>query len=231
MKKSKIKHYDETNYKKSPHYKKHVRCRRREKFRHFIVLPTVLWCIAFLAISVLLLFASYLLQERSAWLSSVFVSVGCGVVTGVILYFLANLRNGKRISLENEWEDLRQVQNSLSAVLEPLISKNMMELAGHPIDVLGTCRIIEEKLDELTQTLYIVSGGFLEDVEKDKNGYGRLYNAVEKLIEQSEIQEMQGRSAEWLSSVFEILKPFERELEKKIKTVNDQIVFLNKSIV
>ena len=106
MKKEKITHYDETNFTKSPMYKKYVRKRRKEKLFRFITLPSFLWVIAFIVISAVLLTASYFTRTSNPWLSGVLVSVACGIITGVILYFLSNLRSIQLYNLQMEQEEL-----------------------------------------------------------------------------------------------------------------------------
>ena len=230
MKKSKIKHYDETNYKQIPRYKRHIRRRRKEKFCRFVSLPTVICCIVAFILSSGLLTGSYFLNEQHPWFSNVFVSTSCGILTGVTLYFFSNLRNSNRHRLEHDQKELWSVQTCIGNILGDIVMKNVMKETGQKVDVLKVCDHIAEKLEELRQTVYEVAGGFVEYDDKDKNSYGRLWDDIQDLIEKYDALETPSNLDEWLSLVYETLKPFERGLQTNISKNRDQIDFLEKTI-
>ena len=230
MKKPKIKHYDETNYKQSPRYKSHMRRRRKEKFCRFVSLPTVICFIVLFILSGGLLIGSYFFNEQHPWFSNVFVSVGCGILTGVVLYFLSNLRNSNRHRLEHDQKELWSVQICINNVLGVIIMENVKAEKSPSFEISETCECVAEKLEELQQVVYEVAGGFVEYDDKDKNNYGKLWNDIGDLIDKYDAWEAPSNFDEWLSLVYETLETFERRLQTNINRNRDQIDFLEKTI-
>ena len=147
MKRCKTIQYDETNFIKSPFYKKLNRKRKREKFYRFISLPTVLWIMIFLIVCVSLLILSYFLHESNPWFSGVLVSISCGIITGVILYFLSNLRSGKLHKLEIEEDEIYPVYKLISDVLfEKCIIDNSRNLGTYDYTIQEETKAIMDKL-------------------------------------------------------------------------------------
>ncbi len=96
---------------------KRILRRRRKELRHrFFKLSNLKWMIAILLCSIGLLVASYYVYECNPWLSGVFVSAGCGGLTGLVLYFLSNLRNNKIAILQKELATLKSISNILNHI-------------------------------------------------------------------------------------------------------------------
>lgn len=227
MKKEKITRYDETNFTKSPLYKRYKRKRRKEKFVRFITLPTVLWTILFLLVSLLLLIFSFFVYESNPWLSGVLVSIACGIITGVILYFLSNLRNNKLHILQIEQDELYPVYQ---LVCDVLFEKTMIDNSRN----LGTCNFtVEEETEAIIDKLIPLSeafnGGNVGFFEY-KDGLESLCKNVSELCDYYDILENDNDRQKWISDVIDRLSPVKLKMEIMMEENGDQIRFIKKYI-
>ena len=227
MKKGKITHYDETNFTKSPMYKKYVRKRRKEKLFRFITLPSFLWVIAFIVISALLLTASYFTRTSNPWLSGVLVSIACGIITGVILYFLSNLRSIQLYNLQMEQEELYPVYEALSSITgEKIMIENSRNLGTWDCSLKEECEEISNKLGRVSELLNSTSVGFFEE----KEGLENLFGNVNKFIDSYEFLYDDNSREKWLSNVYNTAESAERKISFLMDKNSDKIRFIKKYI-
>lgn len=91
--------------------------RRKEYLKRVFKLSSLLWMICVAIISLGILVLSYCLYESNGWLSGVLVSAGCGGITGLVLYFLSNVRNNKIAILQKELSSLKSIYNILNQII------------------------------------------------------------------------------------------------------------------
>ena len=96
--------------------KRIIQNRRKELRQRFFKLANLKWMIVILICSVGVLAASYCTYKSNPWLSGVFVSAGCGGITGLVLYFLSNLRNNKHAILQKEFSILTSISDILNQI-------------------------------------------------------------------------------------------------------------------
>lgn len=96
--------------------KRIIRKRNKELRRRFFKLSNLRWMIGILLCSIGVLAASYYTYECNPWLSGAFVSAGCGGITGLVLYFLSNLRNNKHAILQKEFSTLTAMSDILNQI-------------------------------------------------------------------------------------------------------------------
>ena len=96
--------------------KRIIKNRRKELRQRFFKLSNLKWMIVILACSAGILVASYCTYKSNPWLSGVFVSAGCGGITGLVLYFLSNLRNNKCTILQKEFSTLASISDILDQI-------------------------------------------------------------------------------------------------------------------
>ena len=96
--------------------KKLIKNRKKELRHRFFKLSNLKWMGVILLCSVGALVASYYTYKCNPWLSGAFVSAGCGGITGLVLYFLSNLRNNKYAVLQKEFSSLNSISNILSQI-------------------------------------------------------------------------------------------------------------------
>ena len=104
--------------KKLAKIKPFLRPRIKEKRRNFLKLPNFWWTIC-LAISAFLLcgISFYFHVKGHQWIPNVLVSIACGIVTGLVLYFLSNIRNNKIMHIKKELRALSKMKRSLYKIL------------------------------------------------------------------------------------------------------------------
>ena len=226
MKKSNIQYYDKTNLKKSPLYKKYKRKRRKEKFSRFIALPTVLWIIAFFTASVLFLLLSYIVNESNPWLSGVWVSVASGIITGVILYFLANLRNSILQTLDIESDEIQNIYNLTINVLSEGHAVDPSRAEGMRQYWTLKCERMIDKLDELQAAF----NGWNAYLFEKKDGLESLSKTVFDLEDRYYYLVHDEDRRKWLSDIVDRLTPTIGKLEIVLDKQYDQIGFIRKYI-
>ena len=96
--------------------KRILRMRKNELRQRFFKLSNLKWMVGILLCSIGVLITSYYLYECNPWLSGVFVSAGCGGLTGLVLYFLSNLRNNKLAILQKELATLKSISDILNRI-------------------------------------------------------------------------------------------------------------------
>ena len=225
MKKEKITQYDETNFTKSPLYKKYKRRRRKEVFCRFISLPTVLWTIGFLIISSGFLLLSYFVYESNPWLSGVLVSIACGIITGVTLYFLSNLRNNKLHALQIEQDEIYPFYESVHNVF---LGENLIVNSRN----LGTYNFTDEEaaktiMDRLIPLSDAFNGGNIIFFDQ-KEGLENFYKDVSELCESYHMLNNDDDRQKWISDVINRMSPIKRKMELLMEENRDQIRFIKK---
>ncbi len=95
--------------KKDNTIKPFIRYRKKELRTRFFKLSNF-WCtVLILSLSIIILEISCFIYECNSWLSGALVSVSCGCFTGLVLYFLSNLRNNKLAKIQREHQQLKDV--------------------------------------------------------------------------------------------------------------------------
>lgn len=94
-----------------------IKYRKKEVRRRMIRLPNFKWAIGIFAFFVLLLLLSWVVYKCNNWLSGVLVSTSCGCVTGLIFYFLANLRNNQGIRLQYEYDSIKNAYDIILKIM------------------------------------------------------------------------------------------------------------------
>lgn len=82
-----------------------------------IRLPSIWWTVAIIILSIVILLASWFTASLCDWLFNLFVSMSISCFTGLILYFLSNLRNNREGKLRKEVQLLTRVLNILRDIL------------------------------------------------------------------------------------------------------------------
>ena len=227
MRKEKIKQYDETNFTKSPMHKKYVRKRRKEKFFRFITLPTFLWTIFFVLLSSVLLVISYFTRISNPWVSGVLVSIACGVITGITLYFLSNLRTNKLHSIEAEESSIYAAYKFVcDIVLEKAGIDNSRILEPYFCTVENEAYSIMEKLGEIRIGFYEGKITYSENVEELE----LLEIAVYDFWEKYEFLSNNSERQDWINAVIDFMTDEKSKLEFLMKKNGDKIRCIKKYI-
>ena len=99
----------EDTMKKDRAVKRIIQYRNKELRTRLFRLSPFWWAIIIFLIAVLLLVLSFLVYDLSNWASGALVSTSCGCFTGLVFYFLSNIRNNKIAKLQKEYKQLKDV--------------------------------------------------------------------------------------------------------------------------
>lgn len=179
------------NAKRRKEIKKWIRPEKQRRRKSLISLPNFWITIGMAAISVLCLVLSFTFHVKGhMWLPNAFLSVSCGFITGLALYFLTNLRNNKANALQKDYDLLSQLESVLSdihnigkyynlSVSLLYNDNNELELGNKVFDYLYD---LEEIRNKLPSKLY-KKLGFLEkdpfDYDSMKELRRKYYNALD----------------------------------------------------
>lgn len=108
--------------KKDRTVKRIIQYRNKELRTRLFRLSPFWWAIIIFLIAVLLLVLSFLVYDLSNWASGALVSTSCGCFTGLVFYFLSNIRNNKVAKLQKEYKQLKDVLDAI---------KNITNIAGY----------------------------------------------------------------------------------------------------
>ena len=191
-------------------------------------LPNFWWSIGVFVLFILLLILSFCTYEKCNWLSGVLVSASCGCFTGLIFYFLSNVRNNKEAKLKKEYLNIKLVYEILINIV------NYSSCYGKYYKFLGTKRDVFEDgysimslLDELEEKRGIIpldiydvvaSKGY-DPMDRDNiNSYRDMIAATNNV---KDMEKCILKIGEELISVADTLQELLQERE-------DQIMFIGK---
>ena len=174
-----------------------------------------------------LLLLSYLVYESNSWLSGVLVSVACGIITGVILYFLSNLRNNKLHVLQVEQDEIYPIYKLASDVLfEKTIIDNSRNLGTYNSTIQEEAKAIMDKLISLSDAF---NGGNV-DFFGEKAGLENICKDISNLCDYYDVLNNDDDRQKWISDVIVSLSPITRKMETLMEENGDQIRFIKKYI-
>ena len=149
--------------KKDNTIKPFIRYRKKKLRTIFFRLSNFRYTFLILLLSIIILAISCFIYECNGWLSGALVSVSCGCFTGLVLYFLSNLRNNKLAKIQREHQQLKYVIDVLNNIIT-IISchkyKNLLferrDIFADSADVFHMLYELEEARNKLPLELYDV---------------------------------------------------------------------------
>ena len=211
--------------------KRIIEKRNKELRERFFKLSNLKWMIVILLCSIGILTASYFLFDCNPWLSGAFVSAGCGGITGLVLYFLSNLRNNKYAVLQKELLLL----NSRGDILRKIKGFNTYHLCyrkswGPKNDIYEDGLQIVDLLDELQTIVDDISCELYDAISMDGDNplsYENLRIFKNRLLNAEDAHDVQLCISD-IAKCFEVVENnlFELKSEKE-----DQLVFLGRFVI
>jgi hypothetical protein len=125
-----------------------IRYRKRELRTTFFKLSNFRGSIFIFLLSTILFGISYVCKCNS-WLSSALLSVSCGCFTGLVLYFLSNLRNNKLAIIQKEHNQLKEVIDILNSITATTGCYKYRILLFEKRDIFTDCADVFLMLNEL----------------------------------------------------------------------------------
>lgn len=206
-----------------------IKHRKKEVRSNFLKLPQVWWSISILAVAVIMLIVSRCTYVCDNWLSGALVSTSCGCFTGLVLYFLSNIRANKLARLQREYKAIDNVRRTLRSIFgykQKYTCEQSLKMKSDLFqdieDVVSLLRELEQERNELPFEVYHV----LQKTGYDPMDYDSINAYVIKLHEATE------ETAK--SAIIDICKELyivDNELHKLHGEREDQLMLLGKWFV
>ena len=204
-----------------------IRYRNRELRTQLFRLSPFWWAIIIFVIALLLLFLSFLIYDYSDWTSGALVSTSCGCFTGLVFYFLSNIRNNKVAKLQKEYKQLKDVLDVIRNITNIANCYKLKALYGSKRDIFEDRENVYLWIDELELArnqlpieLYdILPEKGYDPVDRDNlNNYREsLYNSNETNLIESTILDIHTE-----------LLPLADKMQELYREREDQLMLLGK---
>ena len=176
----------------------------------------------------LLLVISYLYE--GAWISNVLISIGAGIVTGLVFYFLSNYRNNKMAQLQLDISALTPVMSTLSDVSHyEMLAKWSNSLGGSQMSQEDIAYEIMECIDNLSETVGHLGYELYQELELDvedpvdRDKCKALRDSLEEI-------EMSKDYKIWSISAYKALIGLHDKVDGLLKDKKDTLKILQKHI-
>ena len=175
-----------------------------------------------------LLVISY--QYEGAWISNVLISIGAGIVTGLVFYFLSNYRNNKMAQLQLDISALTPIMSDLSNISHyETLAKWPKSLGGSQMSQEDIAYEIMECIDNLSETIGRIDYELYQELELDvddpvdRDKCKALRDSLEKL-------ELSKDYKTWSISAYKALIGLHDKVDGLLKDKKDTLEILQKHI-
>lgn len=207
--------------------KRIIQHRNQELRSRLFSLSPFWWAIIIFLIALLLLVLSFLIYDYSNWASGALVSTSCGCFTGLVFYFLANIRNNKVAKLQKEYNQLKNVLDVIRNITNTAGYYKLKALYGSKRDIFDDRENVYLLIDELELArnqlpldLYdILSEKGYDPADRDNlNNYREsLYNSNEADVIEATLLDIQTE-----------LLPLADKMQELYREREDQLMLLGK---
>ena len=135
--------------KKDKAIKRILRYRNRELRTRLFQLSPFWFSILIFVIALLILAISLFIYDYNNWASGVLVSTSCGCFTGLVFYFLSNIRNNKIAKLQKEYRQLKEVLDILKNITNLADCYKFKRLFGERRNIFDDTELILLWLNDL----------------------------------------------------------------------------------
>ena len=204
-----------------------IQHRKREIRTQLLRLSPLWWTIIIFMIALLLLFLSFLIYDYCNWASGALVSTSCGCFTGLVFYFLSNIRNNKVAKLQKEYKQLKDVLDVIRNITNTASYYKLKALYGSNRDIFEDRENVYLLIDELELArnqlpldLYdILSEKGYDPADRDNlNNYrDSLYNSNETDVIEATLLDIQTE-----------LLPLADKMQELYREREDQLMLLGK---
>lgn len=204
-----------------------IQHRKRELCARLFGLSPFWWSIIIFLIAISLLIISFIIFDSCNWASGALVSTSCGCFTGLVFYFLSNVRNNKLAKLQKEYKLLQTALETLKYFTNIALCYRCKALFGTKRDAVEDRAHVYLWIDELEVAInqlpadlyaYVPETGYDPAGRKNLQGYReRLCEAdQETLIEKA------------ILDIYDELTPLVDHLQKLHQEREDQLMLMGK---
>lgn len=213
--------------KKDETIKQLIKHRNNELCTRLFRLSPLWWSLIISLIAILLLYFSFLTYDCYNWLSGALVSTSCGFFTGLVFYFLSNIRNNKLARLQREHMQLEAVLDVLKNIINTTSYYKFKASFGGKRDVLEDRENVFLWLDELESTrnqLSIELYDILTEKGYDPSDRDNLKIYRDRLCSSNHVSIIE----EAMTYINKELLPFMDELQELHREREDQLMLMGK---
>lgn len=197
---------------------------KKQKIKIFSI-STIKWLIGLIVLSLIFICSSLILNyyELCVWVSNLFVTLGGGIVTGLIVYLLTNLREVSHTKMKDDYRlllGLRDVCNKNIWEIKYItkqtsIEEDLDDLFSRPFNNLESAQSI--LYDKMSEDLYCKCG-----LEKDNPLEYIVADSINEAYRNSEYLELSiipiiTKTSDCQSVVVERISPVIQEYKAKIE--------------
>ena len=195
-----------------------------KKLLVFFRLPTVIAGAILASTSAIMLILSFVFFNVYPWFSNVMISAACGIITGLVLYFLTNLRTNSYSEAKCEYELLLKVRNdALNIIRDSQYYIKCRCLWNEDIEADDFFRRVYEKTETVQSILFdhiswelYQEAGLEEDNPVDLAATEKLWNKYIEAEDTEEIiDDLLSQNINLLNSLITALKkPLQKRKDK-----------------
>lgn len=180
---------------------------------------------------IILILVSFILFECHPWLSNVLISAGCGIFTGLLLYFLTNKRANISAKIQIEYDRLKKLDCLL---------KEIINIGWHY--KFNVARIVHEHRnlhEDVSNILLILTklGQVNKDIFRElwhsvgyPNDAPLCEDKIKDMIDGSEIFVNNDDLRKWIVDIYDTMIPIADNIHQPIQDREYQLTYLNKSV-
>lgn len=207
--------------------KRIIQHRNQELRSRLFSLSPFWWAIIIFLIALLLLVLSFLIYDYSNWASGALVSTSCGCFTGLVFYFLSNIRNNKVAKLQKEYKQLKDVLDVIRNITNIANCYKLKALYGSKRDIFEDRENVYLWIDELElarNQLPIELYDILPEKGYDPVDRDNLNNYRESLYNSNEVDVIEAT----LLDIQTELLPLADKMQELYREREDQLMLLGK---
>ena len=157
---------------------------KKERRRAYWSMPIPILHIVLLFVALLFVSLSYVLSAKTSWMSSFFQSCGTGIITGIVVFVLGNIRSQVKENANNTVEQLAAMYEILKRVYDSVPDKFTNKISGQKYDyrvcVINTINAATEYVDSIKKLDYSIKKKFIEETAIN---YQDMFDAIERFRE------------------------------------------------
>ena len=143
---------------------KHIKQERRKVYWE-MPMPNV--HLFLLVVALLLILSSYNMFEKYLWISSFFQACGTGIITGIVVFVLGNIRSQAKENADKEVEQLTALYDIIKRVYDSVPDKFTRKFSGQKYDykkcVLNTINTAIEYVEAIENLDYSIKKRFIRE--------------------------------------------------------------------
>ena len=195
--------------------------RRREKRQLYWEMPSVRWSIIILILGVIFVAISFFCRNCTQWFSGFFQSVGTGLITGWVLYFLSNSREITQNKVARTIKSLTPLVECGKRIYQTRLCTEYPKVYSCN----GTIDFEEQMYTALSEAILYVQ--YFEQcdnaiISREELDVGAVKRSIRELEDGISGEVRQEIAVANISKIIELIAPSLEKIERKLKNAEIQ---------